>query len=138
MTSFDPEAHVHELQAEIDSALALLNPGWIESIALEEHQSDVDLRSNAEVEVTPTRGRMRTFDVRSAACMVRVCSSLPWFDGPRTLGGKPTDVFRCGTLIVVSHITGETILRGVLSFVNDELCDGAVQWFAGQGEGDGA
>jgi hypothetical protein len=136
---FDPEAHVRELQAEIDAALADLNPGWIQSIALWKGSDVVDLRSNAGIEVTPIGGDSRDFDVRSADCMAKLCAEHPWHLLAPSLGGRPTDILGSyGPLIVLSRITGDAIVRGMLQFVEREVSEGAVRWIPEQGTRDDA
>jgi hypothetical protein len=134
MSRVDPGEDTRALQAEIDEALGRLNPGWVHSITLAQGSDVIDLKANAAVDVTPRCGHPREFDVRSAEHIGRLGSMAPWSDGPRA-GGRTTDVLACGAaLVIVSQITGGSIVRGVLDFVERERAEQAVEWLPSEGE----
>jgi hypothetical protein len=101
------EAPALALQAEINEALVALNPGWIESIALD-HSPYIDLRSNAPVVIRPVDGADIEFD----------CVSREWYQRRQAVDHRNALVqfFTSESEAVLETITGEAIVRAAIAY----------------------
>lgn len=109
-------APVNALWDAIQEALARLNPGWIESIDLDNGAESLNLAVNADVRVTSTKGTEEPINVVTRDWMIRYLTDDKHFDECGSLGFL-------GSLIVVREITGESIVRSIVR-LGPPLADG--------------